>query len=109
MRAVVDERKLTEYVLNPRSKDDKHKAYVFDRVLGITAGNTEDVRQQILENVKGFKAVHAGATIHGSSVTAGQERSKWQAGARDTQSGKKQSKREQGADDSRTVGESMGW
>jgi hypothetical protein len=69
MRAVVDERKLTEYVLNPRSKDGKHKAYVFDRVLGITAENTEDVRQQILEGVQRFKAVHAGETKHGSRFT----------------------------------------
>lgn len=36
---VVDPRKLTEYALNPDSPRGRHKAHVFERVLGYTREN----------------------------------------------------------------------
>ena len=40
--------KLEEYVLNPRHREGRHKARVFESVLGITLANREILRQAIL-------------------------------------------------------------
>lgn len=54
--AVVDERKLTEYVLNMDSEKGRDKAYVFARVLGFTPDNAEDLRRQIMAGIGKYKA-----------------------------------------------------
>ncbi len=38
-RIAIDDRKFTEYVLNPNSPTGKHKALVFDQVLGFNKDN----------------------------------------------------------------------
>jgi hypothetical protein len=40
--------KLEEYVLNPRHREGRHKARVFESVLGIALANREILRQAIL-------------------------------------------------------------
>ena len=50
-RAVVDIRKLGDYCLNPMHDEGKHKARLFAAV-GITANDTEDLRDSLLQAVK---------------------------------------------------------
>ena len=40
--------KLVDYVLNPRHREGRHKARVFESVLGITLANEDVLRQAIL-------------------------------------------------------------
>jgi hypothetical protein len=40
--------KIEDYVLNPRHREGRHKARVFESVLGITLANREVLRQAIL-------------------------------------------------------------
>ena len=46
--ADVDPRKLTEYCLSPTHPVGKHKAAVFKAALGITADNTDQLREWLL-------------------------------------------------------------
>lgn len=48
-RAVVDREKLAEYCLNPDHPRGKHKARVFESVLGITTAEVEDLRAALLD------------------------------------------------------------
>ena len=48
-RAVVDLAKLTEYCLNEKHLRGRHKARVFASVLGITSGDSEVLRQRLLD------------------------------------------------------------
>ena len=43
--------KLEDYALNPRHREGRHKARVFESVLGITLANREILRQAILSAV----------------------------------------------------------
>lgn len=47
VRIVIDPRKLTEYALNPDAPKGRHKALVFERVLGYTRENHEHLLRQI--------------------------------------------------------------
>jgi len=47
-KAVVDLEKLTGYCLNPEHPRGKHKARVFESVLGFTPANAEELRQALL-------------------------------------------------------------
>ncbi len=47
-RAHFDARKLTAYALDPSSEKGKHKARVFQRMLGITAGDAADLERQVM-------------------------------------------------------------
>jgi hypothetical protein len=40
--------KLEDYVLNPRHREGRHKARVFESVIGITLANSDVLRQTIL-------------------------------------------------------------
>jgi hypothetical protein len=40
--------KIEDYVLNPRHREERHKARVFESVLGITLANDDVLRQAIL-------------------------------------------------------------
>lgn len=46
-RLVIDRRKLTEYALNPESERGRHKARVFEAVLGYTRENYQSLLEQI--------------------------------------------------------------
>jgi hypothetical protein len=50
--AVIDIRKLRDYSLNLAHPKGKDKARLFLSILGMTAGNAEELRQIILEEVK---------------------------------------------------------
>lgn len=63
--AVVDIRKLRDYCLNPDHPEGKHKARVFLGKLGITANDSEWLRQRILEGVLLFEAVEEEPTEFG--------------------------------------------
>ena len=42
--------KVEEYVLNPLHREGKHKARVFESVLGITLANADVLREALLDN-----------------------------------------------------------
>lgn len=50
--AIADIRKLREYCLNPNHDDGKHKARLFESILGINSNDAEKLRQILLEVVK---------------------------------------------------------
>ncbi|TLD42068.1 MAG: putative adhesin/hemolysin precursor [Candidatus Jettenia ecosi] len=54
--AVVDIRKLRDYCLNSLHDEGKHKARLFESVLGITADDAEQLRNIILQIVKTHEA-----------------------------------------------------
>jgi len=55
--AVIDNRKLAGYCLNPNHSDGKHKARVFKSVLNLNLDNIELLRYALLEAVKNYDAV----------------------------------------------------
>jgi hypothetical protein len=59
-QAIVDLRKLRQYCFNPEHPRGQHKARVFRRALGWTAGQAEAVRVKLLE-----AAVFLGADDYG--------------------------------------------
>ena len=55
----IDHRKFTAYALNPESPRGRHKAIVFERVLGFTRDNYTALLEQIKEKVlEGPVALH---------------------------------------------------
>lgn len=58
-RVHVDPRKLTEYALNPQAPRGRHKAVVFQKVLGFTRENYVGLLRQIER-----QALEARATFH---------------------------------------------
>jgi len=58
-RVSVDPRKLTDYALNPEAPWGRHKAVVFEEVLGFTRQNYTDLLAQIEE-----QALEAEAVFH---------------------------------------------
>jgi len=58
--------KLEDYTLNPHHWDGRHKARVFESVLGITMGNAETLRDAILTEAASSELVEAkGDNGHG--------------------------------------------
>ncbi len=51
-RAVVDVRKLRDYCLNSTHDEGKHKARLFESMLGMTANDAEELRRILLEVIK---------------------------------------------------------
>ena len=47
-RAIVEERKLREYVLNPAHPVGRHHAFLFERLLGIRLSNAGVLREALL-------------------------------------------------------------
>ncbi len=56
-RAVVDTKKLQNYVLNPEHPEGQHKAFVFLSVLGIGPDDADDLKELIIEAIKQTVAV----------------------------------------------------
>lgn len=54
--AVVNIRKLRDYCLNPEHSDGKHKARLFSSILGMTAGNAEELCQILFEVIQTHEA-----------------------------------------------------
>lgn len=50
--AIIDSSKLIGYVLNREHPEGKHKAYLFEKVLGITAMDEAEVKKVILTEIK---------------------------------------------------------
>jgi hypothetical protein len=48
-KAKIDIRKLRNYCLNPNHNDGKHKAYLFDSILGMTESHAEELREILLK------------------------------------------------------------
>ena len=48
-QAIVDAEKLLEYVLNPKHPVGRHHAVLFERLLGITRANHEELRTALLD------------------------------------------------------------
>src|SRR5262245_7153846 len=46
-QAIIDERKLTEYCLSPDHDEGKHKARLFQELLGITLNETAELTQAL--------------------------------------------------------------
>jgi hypothetical protein len=58
--------KIEDYVLNPQHWEGRHKAWVFESVLGITLANREVLRDDILSAAKNSdEAVPLGHNGHG--------------------------------------------
>ena len=49
--AVIDMKKLIDYVLNVEHEEGKHKAYVFNKVLGVTANDGAELKDRILSEI----------------------------------------------------------
>ncbi|THJ20052.1 MAG: hypothetical protein CAF44_012610 [Nitrospira sp. CG24D] len=64
-QAIVDLRKLRQYCFNPEHPRGQHKARVFRRALGWTAGQAEEVRVKLLEAALMEDAVFLGADDYG--------------------------------------------
>jgi len=65
-RAVVDIEKLTEYALNPTHPSGRHKARVFASALGLTAQDSEFLRDVLLEKALSEDAFEEPITDYGS-------------------------------------------
>jgi len=64
-QAVVELDKLTQYCLNPAHPRGRHKARVFESVLGLTTADAELVRQTLLDAALRNEAVPAEGDEHG--------------------------------------------
>ena len=62
--------KLEEYALNPRHRDGRHKAYVFESVLGMTLADPSPLRQAILAAAATSDAVRRVATTDMATSTS---------------------------------------
>ena len=48
-KVIIDPRKLTQYALNPKHDEGKHKARVFERALGYNLTNFQHLLDQIVQ------------------------------------------------------------
>jgi hypothetical protein len=64
-RAVVEMEKLLTYSLNPEHEVGKHKALVFKAALGVTLDDAAWLRETILREVVGARAVKGPESVYG--------------------------------------------
>ena len=64
-KAIVDIRKLSDYVLNQNHIRGRHKAYVFESVLGFTAEDSEKLRTLLLRAIVSSEAKLMGEDNYG--------------------------------------------
>lgn len=69
VRAVVDDRKFRDYALNMESEKGRHKAINMKKVLGYTADDFEELKQQVIANVSRYQAEHHSTNQFGESFT----------------------------------------
>ncbi len=48
-RAIIEDSKLVDYALSPENERGRHKARVFERALGFTRTNWQDLKRAILD------------------------------------------------------------
>jgi hypothetical protein len=65
-RAIVDIAKLRDYSLNPSHREGKHKARVFNALLGFTATDAETLRKLILNAALTQEATQHASDQHGA-------------------------------------------
>ena len=63
--AVIDLKKLRDYCLNPTHPRGKHKARVFQSLLGITQNDAEILRVKILEGIASHDCLIGEVDIYG--------------------------------------------
>ena len=68
-RAVVERSKLVEYALSPESERGRHKARVFERALGFTSADWQDLKQAILAGLPHTAATPQRETPFGKKYT----------------------------------------
>lgn len=68
-RALVDIRKLTEYILNPNHLRGRHKARVFASALGLTAHDAELLQDALLKAACNDSAVQGSGDEYGQRYT----------------------------------------
>lgn len=64
-RAVVDIEKLRDYCLSKSHLRGRHKARVFEAVLGLTASHVDLLRGALLEATMTYEAIPSGADVYG--------------------------------------------
>lgn len=64
-RAVIDDNKLTGYALNKKHPSGKHKAVAFEKYLGYTIDNKEELVEQVRQNLSRYKCSTREATQYG--------------------------------------------
>ena len=64
-KAVIPMEKFVNYALDICHADGRHKAFVFDRVLGYTVDNASGLIANIKKNIVNYPATHKGKTPHG--------------------------------------------
>ena len=62
---VMDEKKFTGYLLNPEHEKGKHKALVFDKVLGFNLSNYKQLMQAIKVGIAEYPITRTEATSYG--------------------------------------------
>ncbi len=67
--AIIDLRKLTDYVLNLDDPRGRHKARVFLSALGMNSSDSEELRAKILKQIQDSDAVVGEADIYGQRYT----------------------------------------
>jgi filamentous hemagglutinin len=68
-RAIVEERKLVAYALDPTNPVGRHKARVFDAALGYTRSNCGDLLAQIREGVMAHRPIPGRVDEFGARFT----------------------------------------
>jgi len=68
-KAVIPNQKLSGYCLNPDHADGKHKAYIFQAVLGIGLEEEEELRQALLDAIQNYEAVIDKSNQYGQKYT----------------------------------------
>ncbi|MCF8076871.1 MAG: hypothetical protein K9L23_21935 [Desulfotignum sp.] len=68
-KAIIDERKIKEYCLNPDHPRGKHKAKVFLSLLGITSEKSPELINQIRKKIMGADCLKGDADAYGQRFT----------------------------------------
>jgi hypothetical protein len=63
--AIIDDRKLAEYSLNPEHAEGQHKARVFKSALNMDASHLEELKLALLSAVANYDAVPAAKNAYG--------------------------------------------
>ena len=64
-RAFIEDDKLLEYALSPRSERGQHKARVFESALGFNLSNWQELRQVVLSALPKQEATLTGENVFG--------------------------------------------
>jgi len=68
-KAIIDDRKIKDYCLNPEHPRGKHKAKVFQRSLGVTSENSLELINQIRNGIMQTDCLKGDLDDHGQRFT----------------------------------------